>query len=64
LPLIKIAPLDQEADMLIRVTTAEGVGPFSLRLTFNDGTSKRVNLRRWLNGPVFEPAASQPARSL
>jgi hypothetical protein len=47
--------------MLIQVTQAELVGPYSLRLSFNDGTYKRVNLRRWLNGPVFiplrEPAA-------
>jgi hypothetical protein len=41
--------------MLIQVTQAEIVGPHSLRLSFNDGTRKRVNLRRWLNGPVFTP---------
>ncbi len=41
--------------MLIQVTKAEVVGPYSLRLSFNDGTVKRVNLRRWLNGPVFLP---------
>lgn len=31
------------------------VGPYSLALSFSDGTSKRVNLRDWLYGPVFEP---------
>jgi hypothetical protein len=41
--------------MLIQVTQAEIVGSHSLRLSFNDGTRKRVNLRRWLNGPVFTP---------
>jgi hypothetical protein len=41
--------------MLVQVIHAEVVGPFSLRLRFNDGTVKRVNLRRWLNGPVFAP---------
>ncbi len=41
--------------MLIRVTQAELEAPYSLRLTFSDGTVKRVNLRPWLNGPVFEP---------
>ena len=30
-------------------------GPYSLELEFRDGTNKRVNLRRFLNGPVFEP---------
>jgi hypothetical protein len=41
--------------MLIQVTQAELVGPHSLWLSFNDGMAKRENLRRWLNGPVFEP---------
>jgi hypothetical protein len=41
--------------MLIQVIQAEIVGPYSLRLSFNDGTRKRVNLRPWLNGPVFAP---------
>ena len=41
--------------MMIRVTDFELVGTYSLVLTFNDGTHKRVNLRDWLYGPVFEP---------
>jgi hypothetical protein len=41
--------------MLVQVTQAEVVGPCSLRLSFSDGTAKRVNLRHWLNGPVFAP---------
>jgi len=41
--------------MLIRVTQVQVVGPFSLDLTFNDGTRKRVNFRRLLWGEVFEP---------
>jgi len=40
---------------MIRVTGFELVGAYSLILSFNDGTSKRVNLRDWLYGPVFEP---------
>lgn len=40
---------------MIRVTEFELVGAHSLVLTFSDGTSKRVNLRDWLYGPVFEP---------
>ena len=40
---------------MIQVIRAEIVGPHSLRLFFNDGTHKRVNLRPWLNGPVFAP---------
>ena len=41
--------------MLIKVVQAQVVGAYSLRLVFNDGKVKRVNLRHWLNGPVFTP---------
>ena len=41
--------------MILRILEAEVCGPHSLRLRFNDGTSKRVNLRPILDGPVFEP---------
>jgi len=37
------------------VIKARVCGPFSLDLEFEDGTRKRVNLRRLLWGPVFEP---------
>jgi Protein of unknown function (DUF2442) len=40
---------------MIRVTGFELVGPYSLVLSFSDGTAKRINLRDWLYGPVFEP---------
>jgi len=40
---------------MIRVTNFELVDTYSLLLTFSDGTRKRVNLRDWLYGPVFEP---------
>ena len=41
--------------MIIHITQVKVVGLYSLHLTFNDGTSKRVNLRRELYGPIFEP---------
>jgi hypothetical protein len=31
------------------------VGAYSLILSFSDGTNKRVNMRDWLYGPLFEP---------
>jgi hypothetical protein len=37
------------------VTEVKVVGPYSLELVFDDGTRKRVNLRRELYGPIFEP---------
>jgi hypothetical protein len=38
-----------------RVERVEVCGPYSLELEFKDGTHKRVNLRSFLDGPVFEP---------
>jgi hypothetical protein len=40
---------------MIRIIECELVGDYSLFLSFSDGTTKRVNLRDWLFGPVFEP---------
>jgi hypothetical protein len=39
----------------ITIVKAEVVGQYSVELTFHDGTTKRVNLERWLYGAVFEP---------
>jgi hypothetical protein len=41
--------------MILHIIEAEVCGPQSLRVTFNDGVSKRVNLKPLLYGPVFEP---------
>jgi hypothetical protein len=41
--------------MILRILEAEVCGPHSLRLRFNDGTRKRVNVLPLLDGPVFEP---------
>ncbi len=41
--------------MIVHVTKAQVVGPYSLELTFDDGLCKRVNLRRELYGPIFQP---------
>lgn len=41
--------------MIIHVTRVQVVGPFSLELEFDNGARKRVNLRRELYGPIFEP---------
>ena len=38
-----------------RVVTAEVCGTYSVRLEFDDGIVKQVNLRRFLWGEVFEP---------
>ena len=41
--------------MILHITRAEYCGAHSLRLRFNDGTSKRVNVRPLLWGPVMKP---------
>lgn len=38
-----------------RVISAEVCGTYSVRLEFDDGVVKQVNLRRFLWGEVFEP---------
>ena len=41
--------------MIIHVSAVKVVGPHSLELEFDNGVRKRVNLRRELYGPIFEP---------
>jgi Protein of unknown function (DUF2442) len=41
--------------MILRIREARVCGPHSLRLTFNDGTTKQVDVRPLLDGPIFEP---------
>ena len=41
--------------MILRITDAEVSGQQSLKLTFNDGTKKTVNVKPLLDGPIFEP---------
>jgi hypothetical protein len=41
--------------MILHVIEASVCGPHSLRLVFNDGTRKRVNLLPLLDGQIFEP---------
>lgn len=40
---------------LVRVTSVEVIGDFTLHLAFNDGTSRDLNLEVSLWGPIFEP---------
>lgn len=44
-----------EMPKILRITEMEQVGTYSLRVTFNDETTKRVTLRPLLWGEVFEP---------
>ncbi len=41
--------------MIIHVTELKVIGKYSLDLAFDNGVRKRINLRRELYGPIFEP---------
>lgn len=41
--------------MIMRITESVVCGSRLLRLTFNDGTSKIVDVSPLLSGPIFEP---------
>ena len=41
--------------MILHILEAELCGPHSLRLLFNDGTYKRVDVSPLLEGHIFEP---------
>ena len=43
-----------------RVSEVEPLGGFVLRLTFDDGTLREVDLEAELWGPVFEPLRDDP----
>jgi len=45
----------REYPMILHILEATVCGPYSLDLTFNDGTRKRVNVLPLLDGPIFEP---------
>lgn len=39
----------------VRVTSAQVLGHYKLRIGFSDGSSREVDLTGELHGPVFEP---------
>ena len=41
--------------MILRIMEAEVAGAHSLKLAFNDGTRKTVDVGPLLDGPIFEP---------
>ncbi|MHC4937612.1 MAG: DUF2442 domain-containing protein [Planctomycetota bacterium] len=40
---------------MIRITELEFAEGFTVRVTFSDGTSRDIDLKPFLKGPVFEP---------
>ena len=39
----------------VRVRVAEPLDKFRMRLKFEDGTEKEIDLEPYLHGPIFEP---------
>lgn len=46
---------------LIRVCRVEPLEGYTVRIMFEDGTQKEVNLEPYLHGPIFEPIRNDPA---
>jgi hypothetical protein len=40
---------------LVRVSRAEILEGFNVRVTFEDGTHREIDLEPYLHGPIFEP---------
>lgn len=47
-------------DGIVRVTSVEVIDKFALRLSFDDGTTREIDLEHNLWGPVFEPLREDP----
>jgi hypothetical protein len=47
--------MNREMAAVLHILDAEVRGPWSLRLRFDDGVEKTVDVRPLLAGPVFEP---------
>ncbi len=46
---------------LVRVQTVEPLEGFTVRIGFEDGTQKDINLEIYLRGPIFELIRNDPA---
>lgn len=45
----------------VTITDVVVLDGFRVRLTFDDGVEKDVDLDRYLHGPIFEPLREEPA---
>ena len=46
---------------LVRVRAVEPLDGFKVRLTFEDGVQKELDLAIYLRGPIFDPIRDDPA---
>jgi hypothetical protein len=49
-------------DRLVRVHAITPLAGFIVRLGFTDGSSREVDLEKYLRGPIFEPLRNDPTR--
>ena len=42
-------------DRLVRVQRAEALQDYWIRIEFDDGTTRDINLEPYLRGPIFDP---------
>ena len=45
---------------LVRVKAIEALEGFKVRVEFEDGTQKQLDLQPYLRGPIFEPIRNDP----
>lgn len=50
----------RDKTQLVRVTTVEPLEGFVLRLSFNDGTTRDLDVEELLRGPVFQALREDP----
>ena len=46
---------------LVRVKAVEPLEEFKVKIEFEDGTHKRLDLQPYLRGPMFEPIRNDPS---
>ena len=51
---------NQDARRPVRISSVRIVGGFVVQLGLTNGTSKTVDLSRFLRGPIFEPIRNDP----
>jgi len=49
---------------MVRIRGVETLDGFRVRLSLTDGSTREVDLGRYLNGPVFEPARNNRAEGV
>lgn len=46
----------------MRVRSVTPLMGFAVHVAFSDGTSREINLEKYLRGPIFEPLRTDPVR--